>query len=114
MFGYCKGTNRYTKFTYVYTKCFIQKKIVVFMEDRNNIENYLEMCQTKNSEVPTVVIVDEYSKSLVFDNNEDIEKRKERVEDNHVANQETKEKLARNNGDVEKIGEKHKYPIKKL
>lgn len=106
--GYWEGIKMY-RFVYMHTKQLIKSKDVIFMEDSINVANDFGMCPSGRNEVLMVVVVYEYSKSHLFDNGEETE---EKIKDNYVGNQERKEGPTRNDVDVERLGEKRRYPTR--
>jgi len=55
--GYCEETGTY-RLMYLQTKKIIKSRDVVFMEDKTNIRNNLEMRLSGRNEGPTTVVMD--------------------------------------------------------
>lgn len=76
---------------YLKTNKIMKNIDVVFMKNRTSVGNDLEMCPSERNEAPMMVGMDKYSKASLFDHGEDIEECDERMEDNQVPVQETRE-----------------------
>jgi transposase InsO family protein len=87
--GYCEGTKAY-RLMDVGTKKIIKCRDVVFMEDCMSVSNDLEMRPSGRIETPKVVVMDESSKSLWYNNDatNGIEREEKEVGDAQGTNQE--------------------------
>lgn len=56
--------------------------------------------------------MDKYFKSPLVDEDKDIEEREEQMKDNHVTNQEVKDRPIRNDVDVKRFSEEQRYPAR--
>ena len=74
------------------------------MEDYTSVGNALEICQSGRNEGPTVVVMDESSKSSSCHDGE------EQIGNHLVANEEAIKIPAKNDGHVEKFGKDRRYP----
>ena len=109
--GYCEGMEAY-RLMCLETKKIIKSRDVVFMEDSGSISNDLEMRPSGRNGGRTVVVVDESSKSPLFDGGEQTVDDKERVGGNGVAIEESCEKSANNDIFVESLDEERRYPTR--
>ena len=82
--GYCKGMKAY-RLMYLERNKIIKNKNVLFMEDSGSIRNDLEMCPSERNEGPMVVVVEESSKSPLFDGGGQFVDDNEEVEGNGLA-----------------------------
>ncbi len=104
--GYCEGTKAY-RLMCLQTKKIIKSRDVVFMEDSTSVGNDLEIRPSGRNEGPTVVVVDESSKSPKCEDPD------ERVGDNVVANDEVTEGPSLSDGNGERFGVDGRYPTRK-
>jgi hypothetical protein len=98
------------------TNKIIKIRVVVFMEDRGNIKNYLEMHPSERNEslaMVVVVVVDKYFKSPLFDGTGQFVDNNDEVEGNKAAIEKTREGPANDDIIVEKFDEKLRYPMRK-
>ena len=103
---YCEETKAYKPIC-LQTKKIIKNRNVVFIEDGTSVGNVFEIRPSERNEGPTVVLVDESSKSSYCD---DGEEREEQVDDYLVANEEAFEIPVENDGRSERFGNDGIYP----